>query len=501
MSPRPRDVCPSYASPQPLAVISFQSARHEATTMNALNGIFTSWSQCISQCCFPVSSYSDEKPRRPDTPDSLLIIDEEPSFLPPPTLFPSHFAMEYRKREQAPKKEKTPKKRRGLSWSGFSVRKRFQLSRSSSSSRRPQISAPTNFQHLYSESFRFPDYGMSQSRSRPRSFHPLQLSIYMSDDKLSPILPISPLLPSIEYPSPPVTPPPRAFTGSSQSNDSRSVLHERSYSSMSFHIPRRPVPSGSVFESTPSDKSSPQKPQPARLRSSTSPSVHTPSVDDLVERVANALLERDRLQEQIDDVVERQSIYISSRPSTAHGPNDMEPMPEIPALPPNAPSFSERLSNDRPRTAPSRGSVRGLYLANSSRKMMDYPPLAPPLPLRLHPPLRKKKSFSRVSSWLLQAGEHKRHISLDSLTNAPKPVTGSEGFYQIAVPEPEHRSSFDSISTLSDWTAEEEQQTAPTSLSPSSNTPRFAMMEAPRRAIGPGEPVFLPQRRSVGIAV
>jgi hypothetical protein len=42
-------------------------------------------------------------------------------------------------------------------------------------------------------------------------------------------------------------------------------------------------------------------------------------MENLVERVANAMLERDRLQEQIDDLIERQSIYISSRPSTAYG--------------------------------------------------------------------------------------------------------------------------------------------------------------------------------------
>ena len=130
---------------------------------------------------------------------------------------------------------------------------------------------------------------------------------------------------------------------------------------------------------------------------------------------------------------------------------EMEPMPDIPALPPDAPSFSERLSSDRPRTAPpktqaqapSQASPRGgPYEANSSRKVGGRVP-PPPLPLRLRPPLRKKKSFSRVSSWLFLPNNgdhqhlhhphpHNRDISLDSITNLPRPVTGADGFYQVA---------------------------------------------------------------------
>ncbi|GJC78027.1 hypothetical protein ColLi_00865 [Colletotrichum liriopes] len=36
------------------------------------------------------------------------------------------------------------------------------------------------------------------------------------------------------------------------------------------------------------------------------------------ERIASAMLEVDKLQREIDSVMERQSIYVSSRPSTAH---------------------------------------------------------------------------------------------------------------------------------------------------------------------------------------
>ncbi|XXG98529.1 hypothetical protein Hte_004853 [Hypoxylon texense] len=269
---------------------------------------------------------------------------------------------------------------------------------------------------------------------------------------------------------------------------------------MSFHVPRRPINGGSIFDSPRSDTSTPQRPQPARLRAYTSPASSSPMMEDLVERVASAMVERDRLQEQIEDILERQSIYISSRPSTAYGEPAMEPMPDIPALPPNAPSFSERLSYDRPQTAPSQITTRTPYKANSSRKVEGRLP-PPPLPLRLRPPLRKKKSFSRVSTWLFPGEEHKRDISLDSLTNVPKPVTDADGFYQIAGSETKERSSFDTVSSSSDWTVEEE-QTVPTSLSPSSTATLKARLE-PSMPISSGlqQSTVLPQRRSVGVAV
>ena len=68
------------------------------------------------------------------------------------------------------------------------------------------------------------------------------------------------------------------------------------------------------------------------------------------------MIEKEKLQAEINSLVERQSIYISSRPSTAYGL--IEPMPSIPALPADGPSFAERLSHDdRPRTAPSQSTT------------------------------------------------------------------------------------------------------------------------------------------------
>lgn len=448
-----------------------------------------------------------------DDEKSFAVIQNEPVFVPEPSMVSFRTLRERSTEERAPRK-----RRHGSGWSSFSVRNRLLPKNASSSSRRPLISGPSNFRHLYSESFRFPEE-QPQTRPRPDSFRPLELDIYNRDRHLSPILP------HFDHPSPPITPPPRAFIHSSPSDDSRTISHQRSYSSMSFHIPRRPIPGGSVFDSPRSDSSTPQRPPPARVRAYTSSSNPSTIMEDLVERVASAMMERDKLQEQIDDVIERQSIYISSRPSTAAGQPgwsfcklrafiryaniyiEMEPMPDIPALPPDAPSFSERLSTDRPRTAPSRTPTRIPYQANSSRKVEGRIP-PPPLPLRLRPPLRKKKSFSRVSrvsTWLFPGGEHNRDISLDSITNLPKPVTGTDGFYQVAAQPTfsSRRSSFDTVSSVSDWSGAEEEQTVPTSWSPSSYETTKAFTETPPidAAFGRRRETFArAPGRSVGVA-
>ncbi|ROT40587.1 hypothetical protein SODALDRAFT_321904 [Sodiomyces alkalinus F11] len=204
------------------------------------------------------------------------------------------------------------------------------------------------------------------------------------------------------------------------------------------------------------------------------------------ERIAGAMIEVENLQKEIDSIMERQTVYTaSSRPSTAYSmaPLDMEPMPSIPALPPAAPSFAERLSTERPQTAPSASSTvriphRAKTFAEASAAFITPPPsrggseeeehpLPPPLPLVLRPPLRKKKSFSRVSSWLFPddggaAGreQHRRDISLDSVTNLPRPVKGREGFYQCVAPggQTTGRQSFDTLSTVPTWETEGEEE-------------------------------------------
>lgn len=367
------------------------------------------------------------------------------------------------------------------------------------------------------------------------SFRPLELSIYAPENQLSPILPHLAGVDDL------VSPPPPAHTspGSKWDSSTATLTHERSYSSMSFHLPRKHLRQGSNMSQasqnslTPPRQSSlnpPKIPPKSKARAYTAP-----SVDRIVERIASAILEKERLEAEIESVIERQSIYISSRPSTAYSVRNFEPMPSIPALPAAAPSFAERLSTEgRPRTAPSRisnnawdspsppppppppsqdkplalaaaafgshptqpqllqqrrrspgGSRSGRSgensISSSPRQQFNdgtggsssssSRPLAPPLPLVLRPPLRKKKSFSRVSSWLFpnigggssssgnadddqtqqQQQQHRRDISLDSITNKPKPVRGGEGFYQCVAPP---RTSMDTLESASSSTWE-----------------------------------------------
>ena len=176
---------------------------------------------------------------------------------------------------------------------------------------------------------------------------------------------------------------------------------------------------------------------------------------------------------------------------------DLEPMPSIPAMPPAAPSFAERLSSEsRPQTAPaqpgqapSNVNYRNQQFSGESNPSPTHPPLvnplrqvrddlnrplAPPLPLVLRPPLRKKKSFSRVSDWLFPSAEQAGGgVSLDSVTNQPRPIRGGEGFYQcVPTPHPTGRASVDTVpDTVSSWGSEDEDQTVPTTWSPGSSPP------------------------------
>lgn len=398
---------------------------------------------------------------------------------------------------------------------------------------RPLISDPFNFQHTGSGTV---NVIMAAAPDLPRSappFRPLQLSIYEQESQMSP------LLPHFTDTDDSLLRPEQALTRNSNRDtfdeDATTLAHSRSYSSLSFHIPRRPNEVSSLTTATPtnSEDSPPRIPPRARTR----PRAYTsPSVEAIVERIASAIIERDIIQEEIETVKERQSISLS-RPGSAYGqfPHgkvhafaysdttqdsarnlhvypETEPMPAIPAMPPSAPSFAERVSIERPRTAPSTQSTfnsayppppslftgrsqsfdtPGASQTPSSAPLVRQPvpqsafnshppwrspqiidnsldmgvPLAPPLPLILRPPLRKKKSFSRVSSWLFPAGveererqptptlqrQHTRDVSLESVTNSPLPITDRDAFYQTLPPSAifsGRRSSFDSVSDI-----------------------------------------------------
>ncbi|KAB5572746.1 hypothetical protein GE09DRAFT_1217292 [Coniochaeta sp. 2T2.1] len=478
---------------------------------------YTSWLHSISQCCSGLSSRHDEKRRLSDAGSWNYSRDtvrlrlsggtwrrtlngadvegedgvhrEQPAREPPPS-----FDQPWPPSETQSGSSRA-RKRTMSGGSRFSVRRRLM---SNASSRRPQISAPTNFRHIYSESFQFPS---PQPRERPVSFRPLELSIYSPTNQQ-----LSPLLPDFDIDRH-IPPPPGAYTRRdiSWDNSSATLTHERSGSSMSFHLPRRQVYEASSF--TESQESTPPRiPPRSRARAYTAPNVEV-----IVERIASAMIQKERLQWEIDSIIERQSIYTNSRPTTAYGMADLEPMPSIPAVPAVAPSFAERLSTEgRPQTAPpaqpiqiprrqtpfSEASAR--FNNSSSRLDNDnYPAdrtLAPPLPLVLRPPLRKKKSFSRVSSWLFPGGaeQHQRDIGLDSVTNLPRPINESDGFYQTVAPAG-RRSSLDTVTTASysSWETEEgedeeeaQSQTVPTTWSPGSS-PLVAQDMTPIKTQGP----------------
>jgi hypothetical protein len=511
----------------------------------AAAGTYTSWFSSVSQCCAPLTSCLQQRSGRSKslsstviswplgrTSDQDLLIDQDDQDhntirekqTPPPSVIrhqprlrhqpPLEAGYEeayFRSHEQ---REKTPRKSSASSRTGFSMRKRL---RSDASFRRPLISAPTDFRHVRSGSFQFP-VTMAQSHNpqarpnpprRRHSIERLELSIYMPENQ------ISPLLPHFEFPIPPI--PPAAYLPQQRTTDmhSSNQSHERSYSSMSFHVPRKAGADGSP--STAQDEIPPLIPPKAKGRAR----AHTsPEVDVIKERVASAMIEVERLQRQIDDVIERQSIYAPSRPSTAHSmaqpmPDFEEPLPSMPALPPSAPSFAERLKDDadRPQTAPMKSPFRIPHRSKTfdeasatfnppTSASSTHIPLPPPLPLVLRPPLRKKKSFSRVSNWLSMSQGHGREVSLESVTNRPRPVKGTEGFYQCvpAGQSASDRRSFGSVGSVSTWDTDEEDRTVPTTWSPGSTA--ITKTEAPMdRSATFGRSAGISVQKSFGIMV
>lgn len=174
--------------------------------------------------------------------------------------------------------------------------------------RRPRISGPTEFRHVENALPR-----------RTENFRPLELSIYMPQNRLSPILGHFEAVDEVDSDEMPF--PPAAFTDS------------RSDSSMSFQIARKPVRSSSRtsgasewtahYKPRPESLSTqqllaalesdlPRPPAPARLRSMTEPPTY--------QRVKSALHEKYDLDQRLKDIEERieerKSIYMSSRPTS-----------------------------------------------------------------------------------------------------------------------------------------------------------------------------------------
>ncbi|EAQ87262.1 hypothetical protein CHGG_03881 [Chaetomium globosum CBS 148.51] len=469
---------------------------------------FSSWFASFASCCGPRErSGSTESSRRlvsNRTPNlvgaerNIVVLRDQPAVIPRPSAEPA-WSSERTYEKTLDREAERTRLRRPASRDS-SVRKNW-FSGSSSSVRRLQISGPTDFRHLQSESFQFPP---QETRPRPRSFRPIELSIYQPDNRLSAILP---------HVDCEITHPPRAYTGNSSKWDASSsstLTNERGHhQTMSFHIPRKHRRQESGMSE--GSMSPPRIPPKSRARASTAP-----NTERIVARIASAMIEKERLQAEINSVVQRQSAYFGNRPltgfdmggalqSASHAraqltSTDIEPMPSIPALPAAAPSFAQRLSlDDRPRIAPSRVASmtvqeKTLSLTAAAQSQPPQPsffasarrrasspekgserlerPLAPPLPLVLRPPLRKKKSFSRVSHWLFNPDESDEipqsadtttpttmtfgtttaTTAPTTTTTSPRPIKESDGFYQcVAPPEGLPRTSMETSSSVYTW--------------------------------------------------
>lgn len=536
---------------------------------------WTSW----LRCCMPAASSDKRSFHEKQSHDDDDTIYDQPSHYPRPVAVPQMASNRLNKLEKSPRPNAGPKRRRFLNLSSSSRRPII----SAPSHFRHITTASPQFDFHEPEPQPEPqpeqNADLRPARQLPRrAFRPLELSIHQADKQPSPLLPHFGVPSELPVPAPvydptqtrrrsrsdsapPKTPedqlekPPVRELGSPfspirglkrpadstptsslnqvekasdiPSTESRSLEHQRSFSSMSFHFPRKTL-TGTTDSSpyTVQDEEIPPLIPPRarnRARAQTSP-----DVEAIKARVASAMLEVERLQQQIDTAIERQSLYANSRPSTPHSMArtipDMEPMPSIPALPPAAPSFAERLNSeiDRPRTAPIKSHISAHRRANTAGDAPASPhtppprpkpkakakakrpesPLQPPLPLVLRPPLRKKKSFSRVSNWLFPGAEHNRDVSFDSVTNLPRPVTGKDGYYQcVSLGETGgRRQSNDTVGTVSTWETNDD-QTFPSTWSPSSTAVTKAEEPLISRSATFGRNDRIPRRMSVGIAV
>ncbi|KAI5466589.1 hypothetical protein BGZ63DRAFT_398241 [Mariannaea sp. PMI_226] len=529
------------------------------------------------------------------------IIYQQPPYHPQPVAAPQMESPYYpAKSEKAPRGNTEPKRRRFLNISSLYSSRRPVIS--APSHFRHITTGSPQFDFPQPEPSPSRNSNLRPARQLPRrSFRPLELSIHLPENRTSPLLPhfgVPDQLPEPEPvydpfrseprtqsdSSPPKTPdqsekpppvrelgspftpirglkrpadsstPTSTLDRSSEKGtvESKTIEHQRSFSSsMSFHYPRKQLTS--TTDSSPftgQDEDIPPLIPPksrSRVRALTS-STHTsstqtsPDVEAIRARVASAMKEVEKLQHQIEDAIERHSLYTNSRPSTAHsvartmpgetfavllGPDarlltkisDMEPMPSIPALPPAAPSFAERLNSEivRPHTAPINFRAQTHRRAKTAADAVIGPstppprtgrqkriesPMQPPLPLILRPPLRKKKSFSRVSSWLFPGAENDRDFGFDSVTNLPRPVTGKDGFYQcVSLGETNgRRPSTDTAGTVSTWESDDD-RTFPSTWSPGSTAVTKGEEPLIFRSATFGRNDKIPRRTSVGVAV
>ncbi|PBP21081.1 hypothetical protein BUE80_DR008076 [Diplocarpon rosae] len=454
-----------------------------------LDGAYMAFLASPVNCCMP----RKENVPRPGA-EKPTTIDRQPRAITPPL-------SELQERPSTAGREWLTRTKsiasRASSRRSFAVKRKMNAN---NGSRRPRIGPPADFRHVGSASAR--------RASWSGDFRPLVLSIHVPANKLSPILPYFGDISDAPLPS---------RYSREMLGQPAALIHSTGESAVSVQDPQKPVRSGSgtSWESTAQCKSRPDSfrtqdflavlenhipiaPPSARLRANTEPVAY--------ERVQTALHEKYKLEQRVKSLEEtiekRRSVYLNNRLSASHVSSraasiysvSQEPMPSpisfthFHITPAAAPSHAQQTLSplvQRPATAPlkrghtlseslpwteasatfttpshspaSTASTRPSSQPSSRPEYSILPP--PPLPLVLQqtsPVLGRKKSFSRVSSWLFpSSGEHTRDISLDSVTNNPRPVTIHDGFYQCFIQPSKHVGS-SSLSTFSTLESESE---------------------------------------------
>lgn len=247
------------------------------------------------------------------------------------------------------------------------------LSAKTRASRRPQISAPTDFRHLESSSFSFPVVTNKEQQSQqeiqtcrklPPPAHLQRGSVHHNiddasgeDEKNGDYTTTAPLRVHIR--------------NSNRDEDAceSPAMQSRHPRRLAVVEDNRSGPVNSDCHET-CQKSQGESARPLDIPEFSRLRPHSSPAD--VGRVASLKVEMEKLHAEIDSAAEgRAPLMIHSRPSTAYQmftnkdmpqpwmlfPSTFHEAPTVPAIPSTAPSFAERLCIERPRTAPPRTST------------------------------------------------------------------------------------------------------------------------------------------------
>ncbi|KAG6247002.1 hypothetical protein E4U24_003398 [Claviceps purpurea] len=354
-----------------------------------------------------------------------MIINTEPSFDPA-----SFGATESDYKIAAWKPQKNTRK-------GFrSIRASFtrrDQSRSDGTSRRPLISAPSDFRHVRSSShesdMKTSGFGV-QSVSRPVGRIPV-VSVTQRNhvrpleyDAHWPYQRISPTVPRFELHRIATSTPPPAYCAE-RLEQAHVWSQQRGYSSK----PGQPGRITSAYD----DVSRIPAKSKYRVRAGAAL-----EVDVIRKCLATDVVKAEKLQGQIEDAIEQEGFYDSSCLSTSHSVAPTVPAP----LPPAAPSFAARKDVDVKRAQTLTLKVSGPAgcqrfshedRKSSKARQCDAGSLSPRLTLVIRPPVRKRDSFSAMSTRMFPGQALVKKVNVDLTTSKPKSVKGGGGIHQRTV--------------------------------------------------------------------